>query len=157
MQIVLQTFLAIKMHAQWTLPTTHDAKCTLTKASFSDTINWGWLWSLGDFGQFLNARNIVFVLFVCFISSLACDTQSVDNTIKGTKWAVFGGKRINSTLYWKGSIVSNGIRTPDPWVAKRAIYHWVTWLAHEWHKNSVYQVQNKLFNFYKSFRYTQLS
>ncbi len=52
--------------------------------------------------------------------------------VKGTKWAVFGGKRIHSMLYWKGSIVSAGIRTPDPWVAKRTIYHWATWLAHEW-------------------------
>ncbi len=26
--------------------------------------------------------------------------------IKGTKWAVFGGKRIHSTLYWKGSLPS---------------------------------------------------
>ncbi len=34
------------------------------------------------------------------------------NVFKGTKWAVFGGKRIHSTLYWKGSIVSAGIRTP---------------------------------------------
>ncbi len=52
--------------------------------------------------------------------------------IKGTKWAVFGGKRIHSTLCWKGSIVSAGIRTPDPWVAKRTIYHWAIWLADEW-------------------------
>ncbi len=49
--------------------------------------------------------------------------------IKGTKWAVFGGKRIHSMLYWKESIVSAGIRTPDLWVA---IYHWATWLADEW-------------------------
>ncbi len=50
----------------------------------------------------------------------------------GTKWAVFGGKRIHSTSYWKGSIVSAGIRTPDPWVAKRAIYHWANWIVDEW-------------------------
>ncbi len=52
--------------------------------------------------------------------------------LKGTIiWAVFGRKRIHSTLYWKGSIVSAGIRTPDPWVAKRTIYHWATWLDDE--------------------------
>ncbi len=52
--------------------------------------------------------------------------------LKGTKWVVFRGKRIHSTWYWKGSIVSAGIRTPDPWVARRTIYHWAIWLTDEW-------------------------
>ncbi len=51
---------------------------------------------------------------------------------KGTKWAIFEGKRIHSTLYWTGSIVSAGIRTPGPWVTKRILYHWAIWLADEW-------------------------
>ncbi len=55
---------------------------------------------------------------------------------------VFGGKRIHSTLYWKGSIVSAGIRTPDPWVAYTTE---LSDLLMNGHKNSVYQVQNKLF------------
>ncbi len=50
---------------------------------------------------------------------------------KGTKWAIFGGKRIHSMLHWKGSIVSAEIRTPDPRVVNRMIYHWATWLADE--------------------------
>ncbi len=52
--------------------------------------------------------------------------------LKGTKWTVFGGKRIHSMWYWKGSIVSASIRTPDPWVTKQTLYHWAIWLADEW-------------------------
>ena len=40
---------------------------------------------------------------------------------KGTKWAVSGGKRIHSAWYWKGSIVSAGIRTFDPWISENSL------------------------------------
>ena len=68
--------------------------------------------------------------------------------IKGTKWAVFGGKSIHYTWYWKWSIVSAWIRTPDPWITKLN-YLTCWWMGN---KSSVYQVHDT-----KSLRYTQLS
>ena len=70
-----------------------------------------------------NYNSNVFFIFIAF---------------KGTKWAVFEKgfilcyTRKVEKRYWKGSVVSTGIRTPDLWVAKRTIYHWASWLADEW-------------------------
>ncbi len=49
-------------------------------------------------------------------SSNADAVISRQSSVKGTKWAVFGGKGIHSTWYWKGSILSAGIWTLDPWI-----------------------------------------
>ena len=64
--------------------------------------------------------------------------------LKGTKWAVFGGTRIHSKWYWKGSIVSAGIRTLDPWITRRTFNRWAIYLLINGHKISEYQVQKAL-------------
>ncbi len=63
--------------------------------------------------------------------------------LKGTKLAVFGVKGIHSTLYWKGSIASAGIRTPGLWSERSTTE--LSDLRMNGHKNSVHHVQNTLF------------
>ena len=68
--------------------------------------------------------------------------------VKGTKWAVFGGKMINSTWYWKGNnSFRHIIRTVASIHGLRGEPSTLNCLTCCWlgHKSSVYQIPNTLF------------
>ncbi len=68
--------------------------------------------------------------------------RTLSNVIPLRVWAVFGWKRIHSTLYWKGSIVSAGIRTLDPWITRWTLYRWAIWLADK--KDKFWTISSKM-------------
>ena len=76
-------------------------------------------------------KNITLICSFCILNLAETFFWEPTSRFKGTKWTLFGGKRIHSTWYWKGSFVSAGIRTPNPWITKWTLYHWAVWLADE--------------------------
>ena len=82
--------------------------------------------------EFLKLTLHTVILWECLAPSYWVWITVFEMTLTGTKWTVFRGKKIHSTWHWKGSIVSAGIWTLDPWITRQTLYHWAVWLGDEW-------------------------